>query len=59
MLTIDERVELEVIESGIDPESDEGARFFQERLEEILERERKHAFSQPPRPVERVGAIRI
>lgn len=55
----DERIALTLEESGVDIESDEGARVFQDEVERAIERERKRLWQRPPVEVERCGAIRI
>lgn len=58
-MTIDEKVALRLERSGIDIETDEGARLYQEHLEREIERQRKRNWHQPPPPVLRMNGIRI
>jgi hypothetical protein len=58
-MSTDERIALQLERKGIDVESDDGARLYQEYLERAVERERKRNWHQPPPPTERVNGFRI
>jgi hypothetical protein len=58
-MTIDEKLEARMEAQGYDLQDEVDAREFQERLDRILEQERKKAQQMPPRQVERIRGIMV